>query len=73
MSDTPRTDAAESGVFDNATMIDPEFARTLERELNTAEEYIKRLLSAGNHIADISTDRRRLLWLDAVNSRKAKQ
>lgn len=47
-----------------------EISMQLERELNVANAYISRLLSAGNHMADVSTDRRRLLWLDAVNSRK---
>ncbi len=42
MSDTPRTDAAHIGV----EIVFREFAQELERELNAANERIKRLESA---------------------------
>ena len=46
-SDTPRTDAAvidykTAGILSNE-FVRPDFARTLERELNAANERIKRL------------------------------
>jgi hypothetical protein len=44
MSDTPRTDENE---FDWVTA---SFARKLERELNAAQERIKRLEEAGNEL-----------------------
>jgi hypothetical protein len=45
-SDTPRTDAQHKWVkMDKSTMA---FARTLERELNAANERIKRLEEAAN-------------------------
>ena len=52
MSDTPRTDARVRMMIDND--ISPEgleyFARDLERELNEANERIKRLENAGNEV-----------------------
>ena len=52
MSDTPRTDAYN---WDNGNYDDPlhawfDFARQLERELNAANERIKRLEEAGNNL-----------------------
>ena len=48
MSDTPRTDDAEYLSYDSEPpesleMVDVAFARQLERELNAAQERIKRL------------------------------
>ena len=52
MSDTPRTDAAEYESQDEPVTklgaVDAEFARTLERELNAANDRIKRLVQAGD-------------------------
>lgn len=52
MIDTPRTDARVRRMIDND--ISPEgleyFARELERELNAANERIKRLENAGNDV-----------------------
>jgi len=52
MSDTPRTDAYN---WDNGNYDDPlhawfDFARKLERELNAANERIKRLEEAGDEM-----------------------
>ena len=47
MSDTPRTDA-KRGFHDLDTAVDAEFSEQLERELNAANERIKRLEEAGD-------------------------
>ena len=44
ISDTPRTDEAQFGTG----RVSVDFARTLERELNAANERIKRLVQAGD-------------------------
>jgi len=44
VSDTPRTDAAHIGMG----IVFREFAQQLERELNAANEHIKRLEEAGD-------------------------
>ena len=60
MSDTPRTDAEANGgnsmgvLMGNGlryALVQSEFARQLERELNAANERIKRLEEAGNDLA----------------------
>jgi DNA repair exonuclease SbcCD ATPase subunit len=52
MSDTPRTDAEEYESQDEPITklgsVDAEFARTIERELNAANELIKRLQAVTN-------------------------
>ena len=52
MSDTPRTDQAEYECVDEPVVklgsVDAEFARQLERELNAANDRIKRLEEAGD-------------------------
>jgi len=57
MSDTPRTDEAEIRCVDEPEqplgMVEVDFARQLERELNAAKERIRRLEEAGNAL-DIS-------------------
>ena len=51
MSDTPRTDAGLE--YDDTTVDDvKDFARTIERELNAANERIKRLEEAGESVND---------------------
>ena len=56
MSDTPRTDAAEYESQDEPVeklgAVDVDFARQLERELNAANERIKRLEEAGDAMVD---------------------
>ena len=47
MSDTPRTDEAQFGTG----RVSVDFARRLERELNAANERIKRLEEAGDKMA----------------------
>jgi len=47
VSDTPRTDA-KRGFHDLDTAVDAEFSEQLERELNAANERIKRLEEAGD-------------------------
>ena len=80
MSDTPRTDEQINGKpctrFDilagdslrNAA-VPSEFARTLERELNAANERIKRLEEAGDALANTQT----YDLLETVNWRKSKE
>jgi hypothetical protein len=49
MSDTPRTDAAwKPDGGDGYPTVDVDFCRQLERELNAANERIKRLEEAGD-------------------------
>ena len=55
MSDTPRTDAEEYYPHDSKLKVcDADFARQLERELNAAEERIKRLEKAGDALASLT-------------------
>ncbi len=55
MSDTPRTDA-KRGFHDLDTAVDAEFSEQLERELNAANERIKRLEEAGDAILNANND-----------------
>jgi hypothetical protein len=55
VSDTPRTDAAEYRQPDTDPaaplgMVDVDFTRQLERELNTANEKVKRLVKVGDEM-----------------------
>lgn len=56
MSDTPRTDEAEYECVDEPVVklgsVDAEFARQLERELNAANEQIKRMKSVGDELLE---------------------
>jgi flagellar hook-basal body complex protein FliE len=55
MSDTPRTDKESFFPHDSKHKVcDANFARTLERELNAANERIKRLEEAGDAMVDDS-------------------
>jgi len=73
VSDTPRTDAAEYESIDEPVAklgaVDADFARQLERELNAANQRIKRLDEAGNAMAGYLGDGYSL----AVNWTKAKE
>lgn len=55
MSDTPRTDAEvltdENGLSGFADVVDAEFARQLERELNEANSIIRKLLDGNTATA----------------------
>jgi len=53
VSDTPRTDA-KRGFHDLDTAVDAEFSEQLERELNAANERIKRLEEAGDRAIENS-------------------
>ena len=80
MSDTPRTDEQINGKpctrfeilagdsLRNAA-VPSEFARTIERELNAAQERIRRLEEAGDALANTQT----YDLLATVNWRKAKE
>jgi hypothetical protein len=53
MSDTPRTEAEVNrphGPLDGVVTVDADFACMLERELNAAQQRIKRLEEAGNNL-----------------------
>ena len=55
MSDTPRTDTESFYPHDSKWKVcDAEFARTLERELNAANQRINRLEEAGDAMVDDS-------------------
>jgi hypothetical protein len=61
ISDTPRTDAAEYESQDEPAAklgaVDVEFARQLERELNIAQERIKRLQEALDNTTKVAASR----------------
>ena len=52
MSDTPRTEEAQFGTG----RVSVSFARQLERELNSAQQHIKRLEEAGDVILNANND-----------------
>jgi len=56
VGDTPRTDAAEYESIDEPVVklgsVDAAFARQLERELNAANQRIKRLEEAGKNLRE---------------------
>ena len=56
MNDTPRTDEAQVGTG----RVSVSFARQLERELNAANERIKRMEEAGDNMAEWLEDMRNL-------------
>ena len=57
MSDTPRTDAEEFFPHDSKYKVcDSDFARQLERELNAANERIKRLEESENRMLNWLTE-----------------
>jgi hypothetical protein len=76
INDTPRTDAEEYESQDEPITklgsVDAEFARTIERELNAAQQRIKRLddclKTAWIIIADVGGDwtRQKPQWKDSV-------
>jgi hypothetical protein len=73
MSYTPRTDDAEYECVDEPVVklgsVDAEFARQLERELNAANERIKRLEEAGDRMVNEGWNEPHL----AAEWRKAKE
>ncbi len=76
MSDTPRTDARR-GFHGWYTAVDAEFSEKLERELNAAQDRIKRLEEIGSELMvwvqlDIPDSNRRLLedaWRKAMEDK----
>ena len=74
MSDTPRTDAEEFYPHDSQNKVCyASFCRQLERELNAANERIKRLEEAGDRLA-YWFDPREQKHFDALEDwRKAKE
>jgi len=79
MSDTPRTDAHNwhDGDYDDPLDAFADFAKQLERELNAANERIKRLEEAGDAIFLLAEKHAPEYWLytqTAFNNwRKAKE
>ena len=71
MSDTPRTDAEAFLPHDSKYRVcDADFVRQLERELNAANERIKRLEEAGNRAIENSYYPDRVkLWLTAKEAK----
>ena len=53
MSDTPRTDEAECFIDSDRGITDSGLARHLERELNEANQRIKRLEEAGDRMLEL--------------------
>ena len=77
MSDTPRTDKEEYESQDEPVAklgaVDADFARTLERELNAANDRIKRLEQAGDRLQMLIEEQG---WWESVPQemwRKAKE
>ena len=68
MSDTPRTDAAVWQI-EGGEMVCPKFARHLERELNAANEKIKKLEEAGDAMFIRSTRVGREIWTKAKETK----
>lgn len=68
MSDTPRTDGYVKTLIDNNRGAESleHFARQLERELNAANERIKLLEKAGEHLRQTSSDKRACDAWDAL-------
>ena len=52
MSDTPRTDAARPPYTELQEFVSAEFSRTLERELNAANDRIKLLKITGDELLE---------------------
>jgi hypothetical protein len=81
INDTPRTDAEAFYPHDSKWKVcDAEFARTLERELNAANDRIKRLEEAGDALCENSNTSRWDLpeaaarkMIDQLNWNKAKE
>ena len=68
MSDTPRTEAEvnrQKCWSDDLVTIDANFACQLERELNEANDRIKRLDEAGDRMADVLT------WSAAIQYKRS--
>jgi hypothetical protein len=70
VSDTPRTDEAQFGTG----RVSVSFARTLERELNAAQQRIKRLEEAGDAMDDYILDQTNTRFIIcAIQWREAKE
>lgn len=70
MSDTPRTDAEEFYPHDSQNKVCyASFCRQLERELNAANERIKRLEEAGDAMFIRSTRVGREIWTKAKEAK----
>lgn len=68
MSDTPRTDAAWGLCIElDARFPMHDLSTQLERELNAANELIKRLKDAGEHLRQTSSDKRACDAWDTLN------
>lgn len=66
MSDTPRTEEAQFGTG----RVSVSFARQLERELNSAQQHIKRLEEAGDELLRESDDDANInRWLKAKEAK----
>ena len=53
MSDTPRTDSVEDMGDNFLQAVGSDFSRQLERELNAANDRIKRLVEIGDKMVDL--------------------
>jgi len=65
MSNTPRTDEAQFGTG----RVSVDFARRLERELNAANDRIKRLEEAGDAMAETTTTPAAEAWRAAKEAK----
>jgi len=71
MSDTPRTDAESNGPYsmilkgNTHTLVQSDFACQLERELNAANERVKRLEEAGDAMYHYCDAASRFGWKQA--------
>jgi len=72
VSDTPRTEAEVNrphGPLDGIVTVDADFACMLERELNAANERIKRLEEAGDAMVETTTTPAAEAWHKAKEAK----
>ena len=50
-----------------------DLARKFEKDAQERERYVARLIEAGHAMADVTTEHRRRLWLEALNSKEDNQ
>jgi hypothetical protein len=72
---TPITDSIAHAGYEAMSYIGrmTDLARQFEKEAQERERYIARLIRAGHAMADVTTEHRRRLWMEAVNAKEDNQ
>ena len=72
---TPITDSIAHAGYEAIACIGrmTDLARQFEKQAQQQERYIARLIRAGHTMADVTTEHRRRLWLEAINSKEDNQ